>query len=368
MKINNLFLSTLFVLIGCCACTSGTDQTKADGTASLPRQKTPVYIEAAADSLWKQAAADSLEIHSLMIVSNGDVIYEDWRNGGDASKKHVLNSVSKTFTSIAVGMAVSEGKLKLDEKVVDIFPEYLPETVSENLKAMEVKDLLTMTCGQASDQTFEWQRLAESDSTFNWVSQFLSYPVDYRPGIIYCYNSVGTLMLSAIVQKRAGQKLIDYLTPRLFEPLGIEDPCWEETKDGICYGGWGLYLKTEDLAKAGQLLLQKGKWNGQQVIPETWVAEMTRMQTESAPAGINLIQLAEDSTREIDPDWIQGYGYQMWMCRNGAFRADGARGQFIIVLPGQNSVVVMTADTSRMQKELDYVWRYILPALNKYNN
>lgn len=367
MKIKKTFLATLIVSLSCSACTTGSNQVDAGSTSSLPRLEAPSYMKATADSLWNQAAADSLELHSLMIVSKGKVVYEDWRNGGDPATKHVLNSVSKTFTSIAVGMAISEGKLNLDEKVVDIFPEYLPETVSKNLSVMNVRDLLTMTCGHASDHTYEMQNLAKSDSTLNWVKQFLSYPVEYRPGEIYCYNSVGTLMLSAIVQKRTGEKLIDYLTPRLFQPLGIEDPCWEETKDGICYGGWGLYLKTEDLAKTGLLLLQKGKWNDRQLIPEIWVNEMSRMQVESAPAGINLIQLAEDSTSEIDPDWIQGYGYQMWMCRNNAFRADGARGQFIIVLPELNSVVAMTANTKRMQDELNYVWKYLLPVLKKYN-
>lgn len=364
----NLIFPCLVGLLALSACSKSTVLTNDESNTSLPRLESPTYISAAADSLWNQAAADSLEIHSLMIVSDGKVIYEDWRNGGDATQKHVLNSVSKTFTSIAVGMAISEDVLRLDEKVADIFPEYLPENASDNLRSMNVRDLLTMTCGHAADHTFEMQAMAKSDSTMNWVKQFLSYPVAYRPGVIYCYNSVGTFMLSAIIQKRTGQKLIDYLTPRLFEPLGIEDPCWEETKDGISYGGWGLYLKTEDLAKAGQLLLQRGNWNGKQLIPEEWVAEMSKMQTESAPAGINLIQLAEDSTRVIDPDWIQGYGYQMWMCRNNAFRADGARGQFIIVLPEQNSVVVMTANTPRMQTELNYVWKYILPALNQYNN
>lgn len=367
MKIKKNFLATLIVSLSCSACTTGSNQVDAGSTSSLPRLEAPSYMKAAADSLWNQAAADSLELHSLMIVSKGKVVYEDWRNGGDPATKHVLNSVSKTFTSIAVGMAISEGKLNLDEKVVDIFPEYLPETVSKNLSVMNVRDLLTMTCGHASDHTYEMQNLAKSDSTLNWVKQFLSYPVEYRPGVIYCYNSVGTLMLSAIVQKRTGEKLIDYLNPRLFQPLGIEDPCWEETKDGISYGGWGLYLKTEDLAKTGLLLLQGGKWNDKQLIPENWVDEMSRMQTESAPAGINLIQLAEDSTSEIDPDWIQGYGYQMWMCRNNAFRADGAFGQFIIVLPELNSVVAMTANTKRMQDELNYVWEYLLPALKKYN-
>lgn len=368
MKTFSITIATLLALIAG-ACSSGNTTADNGYAHALERAATPEHISAAADSLWEQASADSMEIHSLMIVTAGKVIYESWRNGADANTKHILNSVSKTYTSIAAGLAIEEGKLSLDEKVVDIFPEYLPDTVSRNLADMDVRDLLTMTCGHATDHTYEMQRLAKTDTTFNWVKQFLSYPVEYRPGTIYCYNSVGTFMLSAIIQKRTGETLLDYLRSRLFTPLGIEAPCWETTKDGICYGGWGLYLKTEDLAKTGQLLLQKGIWNGRQLIPAEWVSQMSRMQAESAPAGINLVQLAlKDSSIEIDPDWIQGYGYQMWMCRNNAFRADGARGQYIIVLPDQNSVVAMTANTVRMQEELDLVWKYILPALNKQNN
>ncbi len=366
MKTFSITIATLLALIAG-ACSSGNTTTENDNAPALERAKTPTHVAAAADSLWNQAANDSLEIHSIMIVNDGKVVYESWRNGADANTKHILNSISKTYTSIAVGLAIEEEKLSLDEKVVDIFPEYLHDTVSRNLADMDVRDLLTMTCGHATDHTYEMQRLAKTDTTFNWIKQFMSYPVEYRPGTIYCYNSVGTLMLSAIVQKRTGDSLIDYLRSRLFTPLGIEDPYWETTKDGICYGGWGLYLKTEDLAKTGQLLLQKGKWNGRQIIPAEWIAEMSRMQVESAPAGINLVQLAEDCSRSIDPDWIQGYGYQMWMCRNNAFRADGARGQYILVLPDQNSVIAITANTNRMQDELNLVWKYILPALDKYD-
>lgn len=349
-----------------CSCGNNEATQETRETTALERANTPDYLAQAADSLWSQAAANGLELHSMMIVNNGKVVYESWQNGADAASAHVLNSVSKTFTSIAVGMAIGEGKLALDEKIVDIFPEYLPEKVSENLADMEVRDLLTMTCGHATDHTGEMRQLADTESDFNWVRQFMSYPVEYRPGTIYCYNSVGTLMLSAIVQKRSGESLIDFLRPRLFEPLGIENPTWETTAEGICFGGWGLYLTTEDLAKTGQLLLDKGLWNGQQLLAAEWVEQMSRMQVESSPAGINLVQLAE-STIPISPDWIQGYGYQMWMCRHNAFRADGARGQYILVIPDLDSVVAITANTDSMQEELDFVWKYIYPALARLN-
>ena len=364
MKIKSVIIASLLVIATSC----GVNNATSDGGNALPRVETPQSVTAAAESLWSRAEAEGLEIHSLMVLSGGDVIYEDWRNGGEATKGHVLNSVSKTFTSLAVGMTIAEGKLAIDEKLVDIFPEYLPDSVSTNLADMEVRDLLTMTCGHATDHTGEMRNLSKDSSDFNWVKQFMSYPVEYRPGVIYCYNSVGTMMLSAIVQKRTGEKLIDYLKSRLFEPLGIEDAHWDESDSGICYGGWGLYLKTEDLAKTGQMILQKGEWKGRQLVPADWIAEMTRMQVESSPAGHNLVQLAENPGFKPGPDWIQGYGYQMWMCRHNAVRADGAGGQYIIVIPGLDAVVAMTANLGNMQKELDLVWQYILPALTEYKN
>jgi len=361
MKIKATLIASL--LLAATSCGDSNTYTAADG--SLVRAEAPDYITAAVDSVWARAETEGLELHSLMLVRDGKVLSEEWRNGADASSGHILNSVSKTFTSLAVGMTIAEGKLSLDDKLVDIFPEYRPDTVSAYLADMDVHDLLTMTCGHASDHTGEMRNMAKADSAFNWVKQFMSFPVEYRPGVIYCYNSVGTMMLSAIVQKRTGEKLIDFLNTRLFEPLAITDAHWDESESGICYGGWGLYLKTEDLAKTGQLILQKGEWNGLQIVPQEWIEKMTRMQVESSPAGVNLVQLAENEKYTPGPDWVQGYGYQMWMCRHNAFRADGARGQYILVMPEQNTVIAMTADIGDMQKELNLVWQYILPALNK---
>ena len=171
-------------------------------------------------------------------------------------------------------------------------------------------------------------------------------------------------MLSAIVQKYTGEKLTEYLYPRLFRPLGINNVSWAESPQGINTGGWGLYLKTEDLAKMGQMLLQKGKFNGKQVVPQWWVEEASSAQVQSVPAGINsemISQLPKNSRKTSD--WLQGYGYQMWRCRNNAFRADGANGQYIIMIPDKNAVVVTTADISDMQEEINLIWKHILPAL-----
>jgi CubicO group peptidase (beta-lactamase class C family) len=246
--------------------------------------------------------------------------------------------------------------MSLTDKVIDYFPDKLPAEVSDNLKAMTVRDLLTMSCGHDVEPSF---RGAQQD----WVSAFLAHPVIHEPGKFYLYNSLGTYMLSAIVQKVTGEKVVDYLTPRLFNPLHISKPRWEESPQGINCGGWGLYLKTEDLAKMGQLLLQKGKWNGKQLIPAEWVAEMSKKQVESVNPGTRLEDAAAKGMTVETSDWMQGYGYQMWRCRPGCFRADGARGQYIIVVPDKNAVVAITSDVGDLQGELNLVWECILPVL-----
>ena len=322
----------------------------------LPRVGTPERVEKAMKGFFAQAADKSMDIHSVMIVRNGNVIYSHWQSAGAENVPHVLHSVSKTFTATAVGLAIADGKMALTDKVVDYFPDKLPAQVSDNLKAMTVRDLLTMSCGHDVEPSF---RGAQQD----WVSAFLAHPVIHEPGKFYLYNSLGTYMLSAIVQKVTGEKVVDYLTPRLFNPLHISKPRWEESPQGINCGGWGLYLKTEDLAKMGQLLLQKGKWNGKQLIPAEWVAEMSKKQVESVNPGTRLEDAAAKGMTVETSDWMQGYGYQMWRCRPGCFRADGARGQYIIVVPDKNAVVAITSDVGDLQGELNLVWECILPVL-----
>ena len=282
-------------------------------------------------------------MHSFMLLRHGKVIAEGWWAPESPDRPHILWSLSKSFTSTAIGLAVAEGKLNIDDKVVSFFPEDVPETVSENLKAMRIRDLLTMSTGHES------QPWAAGEEV--WTKRFLSEPVPHQPGSTFLYNTPATYMQSAIIQRVTGQTVRDYLMPRLFEPLGIERPTWEQSPQGISLGGYGLYLKTEDIAKFGQLYLQRGQWAGKQLIPAAWVAQATSKQVENdkAPSGRN-------------PDWRQGYGFQFWQCRNGAFRGDGKDGQFCIVLPQQDAVIAITAKTGNMQKQLDLVWKHLLPA------
>ena len=325
---------------------------------NLPRVETPDSVKTAMDGFFAQAAQDSMDIHSVMLVKDGQVIYSHWQSQGIDSVPHVLHSVSKTFTATAVGLAISEGKMSLTDKIVSFFPDKLPKEQSENLKAMTVRDLLTMSCGHDVEPSF---RNAKPDQ--DWVEVFLAHPVVHKPGTFYLYNSLGTYVLSAIVQQVTGEKVVDYLNTRLFEPLHIDKPKWEESPQGINCGGWGLYLTTEDLAKMGQLLLQKGEWNGQQLIPAEWVAEMSKKQVESINPGTRMEEAEGKGMTKETSDWMQGYGYQMWRCRPGCFRADGARGQYIIVIPERHAVIAITSDVEDLQGELNLVWERILPIL-----
>ncbi len=284
-------------------------------------------------------------MHSVMVLRHGKVVAEAWwKPDGDPEKAHILNSVSKSFTSTAVGLAVAEGKLSVDDKVLKFFPNDAPPEPSENLKAMTVKNLLTMNSGH------EVEPKAPKGETPS-VKQFLAAPVEHVPGTHFQYNTMGTYTLSAIVTKVTGEKVVDYLQPRLFTPLGIEAPRWDASTEGNSLGGYGLYLRTEDIAKLGQLYLQKGKWNDKQIIPESWVAEATRKQVPNDPG----------SHVKMGNDWRQGYGFQFWQCQHGAFRGDGAGGQFIVVMPDKDAVIAMTAGNANMQAELDAIWDNILP-------
>ena len=329
----------------------------------LPRAKASAQMDAAFEA-YLQAVEDSSEnLHSIMVLQHGKVLEEKFFVPDTA---HILNSVSKTFTSTAVGFAISEGLLNLEDKIVDIFPESVPEQPQEWLSQITIRNLLTMNSGHGTDPTYA-VRSGEGD----WVKAFMEWPLDYEPGTCYCYNSLGTYVLGAAVQKVTGQKVVDYLETRLWQPLGIEKPFWQESPDGISTGGWGLFLRTEDLARMGLCLLNGGKFNGKQVIPAEWVAEMSKTQVPSVNAGINERKMKELVAEHPEitywdadkSDWVQGYGYQMWRCRHNAFRADGANGQYILVIPDKDAVVITTAHIQNMQQEINLIWDHLLPAL-----
>lgn len=325
---------------------------------SLPRTAPTPKMQSAFEHYWVAVKNAKMDMHSVMVIKDGKVVAEQWQSEGKPEVPHILNSVSKTFTSAAVGIAIQEGKLKLTDKLVSFFPDMLPTNPSENLKAVTVRDLLTMNCGQETEVPREVR-----SGNASWIKAFLAHPFPYKPNTHYTYNSMGTYMLSAIVTKVTGEKVVDYLYPRLFKPLGIDKPKWDESPEGINTGGWGLYLKTEDLAKMGQLLLNKGVWNNQQIIPSWYVEEATSYQVPSVPSGTKPGEEMQKGLTLESSDWVQGYGYQTWQCRHGGFRADGANGQYIIVLPEKNAVIATTANVGDMQAEINLIWLYLLPGL-----
>jgi CubicO group peptidase (beta-lactamase class C family) len=257
----------------------------------------------------------------------------------------MLYSLSKSFTSTAIGLGISEGLLSIDDKIVDLLPDDLPATVSPRLAAMTVRHLLTMSTGHGVDPMGS---LGSSET--NWSRLILSQELAYEPGSTFVYNSGATYLLSAIMHRLTGGRLLDYLTPRLLEPLGIVGGTWEQCPRGIDVGGWGFAITAEDIAVFAQTYLQGGVWNGVQLIPADWVAAATSRQI--------------DTSQFDDPiDWKQGYGFQFWRNRNNSFRADGAFGQLAIVLPDHDTVVVTNAGLPGAWPILESVWKYLLPAL-----
>ena len=304
------------------------------------------FIEAA-----DRQAATTNAIHSFMLVRHGQVVAEGWWSPYGPDIPHRLFSLSKSFTSTAVGLAIADGKLSLDDPVLSFFPEDAPANPGTWLKAMRVRDLLIMSSGQNSNTVAqlgkELRHSAQSGE--NLTRTFLAAPVECKPGTLFVYNTPGSYMLSAIVQKVTGEMVSDYLRPRLFEPLGIENPTWDSSPQGVTLGGVGLNIRTEDIAKFGLLYLQKGKWNGKQLVPAAWVETATARQTSNGS--------------DPNSDWDQGYGYQFWRCRHGLYRGDGAFGQFCIVMPEQDAVVAITSGTRDMQTVMNLVWDKLLPAM-----
>jgi CubicO group peptidase (beta-lactamase class C family) len=326
----------------------------AEATASKIARSTPEAEGVSAAGILDFLDAverEKFELHSLMMLRHGKVVAEGWWDPYGPDFVHTMYSMSKSFTSTAVGFAVAEGKLSVEDKVISFFPDDLPATVSDNLAAMRVQDLLTMTPGNEKEPT---GNVVKEE---NWVRTFLAQNITHQPGTQFMYNSVATYMCSAIVQKVTGQTVLDYLTPRLFTPLSIIGMKWETCPRGINTGGWGLSIQTEGLAKFGQFLLQKGQWNGKQLLPASWIEEATSFHIQQ-PGG------DKPDRPKAQNDWLQGYGYQFWRCQHRNFRGDGAFGQFTIVLPEEDAVIVMTSENKNMQGQLDLVWKHLLPALS----
>ena len=235
-----------------------------------------------------------LEMHSLMVVRHGHVAAEGWWAPYAAERVHLLYSLSKSFTSSAVGFAVAEGRFRLDDRVVDLLPRHAPGEVDPAVAQLTVHHLLSMSTGHREDTLERAYRLDARDP----VAAFLRIPPEEPVGSRHAYNNATTYALATIVEEHTGQPLLAYLRPRLLDPIGIGAARWDTDGHGVALGFTGLHLQTESIARFGQLLLQDGRWNGQRILPEDWVALATRNHSDN------------DHVPDAPVDWRQGYGYQ----------------------------------------------------------
>jgi CubicO group peptidase (beta-lactamase class C family) len=292
-----------------------------------------------------------LNVFCARVLQNGNLV---GKMDLAADIRRPQHSVSKSFTSMAVGLAIEEGKLSLDTKLRDVFPEHT--YTNGTLPSMQpgeitLFDLLRMSTGHDSPPFMVDERLVLQDK--DWIQHYLSLPLDRAPGEQFTYSSGDTIMISAMVQASVGQTIRDYLVPRLFAPLGIENVYWEATPHGITLGCAGLQISTEELSRFGQLLLQKGMWQGQQLIPATWIDFVTQKQIETGG----------NAGPGAWSDWTEGYGCQFWLCSHNAYRADGAHGQFCMVIPDAQAVISINSLEDNMKEILDTVWEEIWPQL-----
>jgi hypothetical protein len=345
-SVNRLFAACLIIMSSICLSVNlnGQDQYK------LPRstpEKEGVSSEQIVDFL-NAIDTGRVELHSYMFIRHGKVIAEGWWNPYGSDYKHIMYSASKTFTATAVGLAVSENRLKITDKVISFFPYSLPDSVSNYMKELSVEDLLTMSVGQDPEP-----RVMGNNG--DWIETFLSTAPVHKPGSVFKYNNTATFMLSAIVQQVTGETVFDYLQTRIFRPLAIRGIDWDLNPQGITLGMIGLRLRTEDMAKFGQLLLQNGVWNGKQLIPKEWVKEATSFNIPTS------LSANKDSLKLSD--WGQGYCYQMWRGKNNTVRLDGMGGQFVVLIPDKDAIVVLTANAKNTQDELNLVHNYLIPAI-----
>ncbi len=284
-----------------------------------------------------EARADALRLLGLVVAQHGETIYQKtW----DMPCRRIIFSASKSFVSCAVGFAVQEQLLGLNERIADLFPEELPDHPGPHLLAATLRDALTMQLGQSRAMLMAAQRVDMPED--DWCRAALAAPFDEAPGTHFVYNNAGPYLAALAVQKRAGCDLVDYLMPRLFTPLGIKRPTWETDPMGRTFGASGLMLSLYELHRLGLLYLQKGQWQGVQLLHPEWIDESSRKQAENG---------------------AEGYGFLFWRGKYNSFRADGMYGQFSIVIPGKDAVITTTAESRDQDRLLDILLEEIVPKL-----
>jgi CubicO group peptidase (beta-lactamase class C family) len=286
-----------------------------------------------------------LGMHGMVAARDGIAVAEAAVKPYSLDKPHTLNSLTKSFVSVAVGFCVQEGLLSLDDKALSFFPGRLPCRPCENMEKITVRHLLMMATGHTKEPYF-WPTEQEP------LDSFLRSYVDAEPGSVFLYNTAGSHLLGYIVEKVSGVSVEEYLRPRLLEPLGITEWVWEKQPDGACKTGVGLHLSTRDIAKFGNFLLFEGSYGGKQLIGKEWIREA----------------VSKKIMQPGDPDteWTSGYGYQFWINRReNSYRADGAFGQFCIVIPCRRLVIAMNSGSQDMGAMLDVIFEELVPALDR---
>ena len=278
-------------------------------------------------------ASGQNEIHTLQIRHHDSVVVKLAPAPYSCSHKREVYSLSKSFCSTAIGFLVDEGKLSLDDRIVDLFPDKLPPVVSDNLAQMRLRHVLSMNTGHPGCVMYH---MIHADDA---AKAFLAQDVPYVPGTHFAYNTGATCLLACIVERISGMHLVDFLTWKLFLPLGITDIRWNRVPDGNNEGGCGIHVSSDDIAKLGTLYLHGGVWNGKQLLSEEWVKAATSPVSDNSCNGT--------------PDWCAGYGYQFWVNAREGFRGDGAFGQLCVVLPEHDMVIAVQTMLGDMQREMD---------------
>lgn len=288
-------------------------------------------------------ADDRIEPHGLIVHCHGHRILEGyWSPHGPGQIRHVY-SLSKTFTGTALGLLLAEGRLGLDDLAADHFPDLLRDA-DERTRRIRVRHLASMSSGHDREMLLE----AMAQDPRDMVAGFFRIPPDHEPGTYFAYSQPPVLALATVLQRLAGARLVDYLRPRLFDPLGVGDVSWHQYGPGIDLGFGGMFTTLDSAARLGQLYLDDGVWEGRRLLPEGWVAEASKVQVANP--------------MRIEPDWRQGYGLLIWRCQHG-YRGDGAFGQYLVVLPEEDMVIAFFSATEPMQPVLDHIWDLLLPAL-----
>ena len=402
MKLNNriiygLLVALVLLAVGCSK--DSTDPVPGSGTETELSENPKVKV--AVKTMVSAATKTEATLNGVAVWQEGYAPSGAWLGGTDKDTRHQMWSVTKTFTSMAIGIAVGEGKLSLSEKVAPMFPEEVAkaeESMSDqqrtNLEALTVKDLLIMANGHKKDPTVEYAMeyfkkspvgtlryvhnewvdvsglLTKFDATLPRL--FFEYPFDAVPGTKFCYDSFSSCILSEIITKKTGETMADYLYERMFKPLGLDKPEWEDVH-GITAGGWGLHLTTDEMLTFGRLLLNGGKWNGQQIIPEDYLKAAIK-------------DKIKDNMNRGQDYATTGYGYQIRTRADGSlYMAVGLFGQYIVMIPSKNAVIALTSampfdadnilgDLSKVMdllngdfdssvKPLELAWKYIVPKL-----